>query len=66
MKQFIRHPGFTYSGMDNDVAILYLMTPLKFSEELAPLDMMEKDEEIEDGEDTIVTGWGNIRVSWFY
>lgn len=50
--------------MDNDVAIIYLKTPMQFSEELAPIDMMEKHEEIEDGEDTTVTGWGNIRVSF--
>lgn len=66
VREYIRHPGFNYMGMDNDVAILYLMTPMKFSKEIAPIDMMEKHEEIKDGEHTIITGWGNTRVSWFY
>lgn len=51
--------------MDNDIAILYLSTPLRFSEAIAPIKMMEKQEEIEDGEKTIVTGWGSTRVSGF-
>ncbi|XP_026316049.1 vitellin-degrading protease-like [Hyposmocoma kahamanoa] len=61
VREFIRHPGFNYMGMDNDVAILYLIAPMKFSKEVAPIDMMEKHEEIKDGEHTIITGWGNTR-----
>ena len=59
----IWHPDFNYSKMDSDIAILWLSRPLTFSDQVAPVQMMAKGEEIKDGELTVVTGWGNLFVS---
>lgn len=57
------HPDFEYSKMDSDIAILWLSRPLTFSDRVAPLELMAKNEEIPDGDLTVVTGWGNLYVS---
>ncbi|CAH2058065.1 unnamed protein product, partial [Iphiclides podalirius] len=60
------HPNFTYSKMDSDVALIWLSKPLTFSEKVAPIDMLEMNEEIQDGDITMVSGWGNIREGGGY
>ncbi|CAK1589578.1 unnamed protein product [Parnassius mnemosyne] len=55
------HPNFTYTEMDSDVALLWLSRPLQYSESVAPIDMLELNEELLDGEITMVSGWGNLR-----
>ncbi|XP_068623985.1 uncharacterized protein [Battus philenor] len=57
----IWHRNFTYSKMDSDVALIWLSRPLEFSESIAPIDMFQPNEEIPDGDITMVTGWGNLR-----
>ncbi|KAM3962190.1 vitellin-degrading protease [Aphomia sociella] len=57
---FVSHPGFSYSKMDNDIALIWLSRPIEFNENATSIDMFENGEEIEDGELTVVTGWGNI------
>ncbi|KAG6439323.1 hypothetical protein O3G_MSEX000675 [Manduca sexta] len=47
--------------MDNDVAILWLTEPLVFNDAIMPIQMANAGDEIPDGEDTVVTGWGNLR-----
>lgn len=59
----IWHPNFDYKKMDSDIALMWLSEPLEFSHEVAPIPMANQDEEIADGEITIVTGWGDIMVS---
>ncbi|KAJ8708427.1 hypothetical protein PYW07_010552 [Mythimna separata] len=54
------HPDFNYSKMDSDIAILWLSRPLTFSTTVAPVEMMARNEEINDGDLTVVTGWGNL------
>lgn len=49
--------------MDNDIAVVWLSKPVTFSDRIAAIDMTSAEEEVEDGEITQVTGWGNIRVS---
>lgn len=60
---FVWNPAFTYSKMDSDVAVLWLDTPLEFSDSVAPVPMFDAGEEISDGDLTVVSGWGNTRVS---
>ncbi|CAB3225851.1 unnamed protein product [Arctia plantaginis] len=59
----IWHPAFDFYKMDSDIALLWLSEPLKFSEEVAPIAMADEGEEITDGEETVVTGWGHITES---
>ncbi|KAH9634405.1 hypothetical protein HF086_000231 [Spodoptera exigua] len=54
------HPSFDYGKMDSDIAILWLSKPLVFSDKIRPVNLMGIGEEINDGADTIVTGWGNL------
>ncbi|XP_045507027.1 vitellin-degrading protease-like [Colias croceus] len=58
---YVYHSNFTYSRMDCDIGVLWLSQPIEFNERVAPIDLYEQDEEIEDGDETIVTGWGNLR-----
>nr|XP_049705930.1 vitellin-degrading protease-like [Helicoverpa armigera] len=54
------HPDFSYSKMDSDIAVLWLKKKVVFSDRVAPIEMADKDEEILDGDVTVVTGWGNL------
>lgn len=58
------HNGFTYSKMDYDIAVLLLKEPVEFNDKVAVVDLADEDYEIDDGEFTVVTGWGNLRVSY--
>lgn len=49
--------------MDSDVALIWLAEPLEYSPSISPIDMFNDGEEIKDGALTVVTGWGNTRVS---
>ncbi|KPJ19194.1 Vitellin-degrading protease [Papilio machaon] len=60
------HRNFTYSKMDCDVALVRLSVPLVFSDSIAPIDMLQINEEIPDGDITMVTGWGNLRETGGY
>ncbi|CAK1589579.1 unnamed protein product [Parnassius mnemosyne] len=60
------HPKFSMSNMDNDIALMWLSIPLKFSASVAPIRMVEQGEEIKDGDMTIITGWGNLREGGGY
>ncbi|XP_052742288.1 vitellin-degrading protease [Bicyclus anynana] len=55
------NPDFTYNKMDSDIAILWLTKPLEYSDSIAPIPMFDAGEEIQDGDITVVSGWGNIR-----
>ncbi|KPJ00050.1 Vitellin-degrading protease [Papilio xuthus] len=60
------HRNFTYSKMDCDVALARLSKPLVYSDSIAPIDMLQNNEEIPDGDITMVTGWGNLRETGGY
>ncbi|VVC99412.1 vitellin-degrading protease-like [Leptidea sinapis] len=60
---FVYHANFTYSKMDCDVGLLWLSTPFVFTDRVAPIELFDQDEEIDDNDLTVVTGWGNIRES---
>ncbi|KAK2914255.1 hypothetical protein Q8A67_002654 [Cirrhinus molitorella] len=55
------HPGFqNTSEWDNDLALIKLKTPVKYSESIMPIPLPEigDNEEEKEGERGIVTGWG--------
>ncbi|XP_059056331.1 vitellin-degrading protease-like [Achroia grisella] len=54
-----RHPGFSFNKMDNDIAVIWLSTPIIFNENVSSIDLFEHDEELEDGELATITGWGD-------
>ncbi|XP_045762875.1 vitellin-degrading protease-like isoform X2 [Maniola jurtina] len=58
---FAWNPDFTYSKMDSDVAVLWLTKPLELSDSIAPIPLIDAGEEINDGDLTVVSGWGNTR-----
>ncbi|RVE43714.1 hypothetical protein evm_011629 [Chilo suppressalis] len=62
----LAHPDFSFSKMDNDIAVIWMAKPFKFSENVAPVEMAELGEEIQDGDLTEVTGWGNTREGGGY
>ncbi|XP_013186764.2 vitellin-degrading protease [Amyelois transitella] len=57
---FVVNPDFSYMKMDSDIALIWLAKPLEFNENVAAIDMVDEDDEIPDGADTEVTGWGNL------
>ncbi|KAL0860394.1 hypothetical protein ABMA27_009788 [Loxostege sticticalis] len=59
--EILAHPDFSFSRMDNDIAVVWLSKPVTFSDRIAAIDMTSAEEEVQDGEITQVTGWGNIR-----
>ncbi|CAH2058067.1 unnamed protein product, partial [Iphiclides podalirius] len=60
------HPNFTYTEMDSDIALIWLSKPIQFKDEVAPIDLLMMGEEIQDGDITMVSGWGNIREGGGY
>ncbi|XP_013139065.1 PREDICTED: plasminogen-like [Papilio polytes] len=66
VSDLVWHRNFTYSKMDCDVALVRLAVPLVFSDSIAPIDMLQVNEEIPDGDITMVTGWGNLRETGGY
>ncbi|CAF4941997.1 unnamed protein product [Pieris macdunnoughi] len=58
---YVYHSNFTYSQMDCDLGLVWLTNPIEFSERAKPIDLYEQGEEVDDGEETIITGWGALR-----
>ncbi|XP_049881045.1 vitellin-degrading protease-like isoform X3 [Pectinophora gossypiella] len=58
--EIIWHPDFEFSKMNKDIAVMWLSEPLRFSDEVMAIPMLSEDVEIEEGEETTVTGWGAI------
>ncbi|CAG9568591.1 unnamed protein product [Danaus chrysippus] len=59
--EYVYNRDFTFHNMDSDVGLIWLSKPLEFGPSIAPIIMSDEDEEIDDGELTVVTGWGNLR-----
>lgn len=59
--QVFLHPGFqSTSEWDNDLALIKLKEPVKFSESVMPIPLPEigDNEEEKEGEEGIIAGWG--------
>ena len=59
IKRIISHPSFNSEMLDNDIAILTLMRPLSFNEDVQPALLPDHSFRPEEaGETAIVSGWG--------
>nr|AYV99587.1 venom polypeptide [Dolopus genitalis] len=60
VKKFLRHPKYEDSGFDYDVAMLWLESPLEFSEKIQPVELPSRNEPIPKGSVGIASGWGKL------
>lgn len=58
VQSFSQHPGFGWDGIDFDIAILRFASALTFSLQISPISLPSKDEIIEDGTLSLISGWG--------
>jgi len=58
----IVHPNYgTGTGQDNDIAVVKLARPIKFSPTIQPACLPAQGEKIDDNVNGIVAGWGKLR-----
>lgn len=58
--KIVRHENYTARYALNDIAILLLERPLDFNESIQPIDLPAKNEEMKDGTNVFVSGWGEV------
>lgn len=56
-----KHPDYNPTTNENDVALVKLATPIKFSEKIQPICLPAQDEPLKTGDAAVVTGWGSLR-----
>ncbi|XP_032443162.1 transmembrane protease serine 9-like [Xiphophorus hellerii] len=56
----IRHPGFSISTQDNDIALIKLSSAVTFNSYISPVCLAAASSTFYSGVDSWVTGWGNI------
>lgn len=61
--QIIVHPGFSFSTLDNDIALMKLSSPVTFNAYISPVCLAASDSTFYSGVNSWVTGWGNIGSS---
>ncbi|XP_049881025.1 vitellin-degrading protease-like isoform X2 [Pectinophora gossypiella] len=54
-----------YHLIENDIAVVWLSIPLQFSDDVKAIPMINDYTEIQEGEETIVTGWGLTGEEYF-
>ncbi|KAL9927417.1 CLIP and Tryp_SPc domain-containing lethal (2) k05911 isoform 2-T2 [Glossina fuscipes fuscipes] len=66
IKRLVRHKGFDYNTLHNDIAILSLDEPVRFSHEIRPICLptsTSQQTRSYSGQLAIVAGWGSLRES---
>ncbi|XP_054913741.1 testisin-like [Poeciliopsis prolifica] len=58
--RIIVHPKFNPSPIDNDIALLRLSSPVKFTQYIRPVCLAASGSRFNNGTDSWVTGWGNV------
>uniref|UniRef100_A0A3B3W1C6 chymotrypsin n=1 Tax=Poecilia latipinna TaxID=48699 RepID=A0A3B3W1C6_9TELE len=58
--QVIRHPSFSISTLDNDIALIKLSSAVSFNNYISPVCLAAADSTFYSGVNSWVTGWGNI------
>uniref|UniRef100_A0A3B3XRG0 Peptidase S1 domain-containing protein n=1 Tax=Poecilia mexicana TaxID=48701 RepID=A0A3B3XRG0_9TELE len=58
--QVIRHPSFSISTLDNDIALIKLSSAVTFNNYISPVCLAAADSTFYSGVNSWVTGWGNI------
>ena len=65
VKRVIIHSGFDLKTFDNDIALIELSKSLRFSSAISPVCLPDDNDQVQHGQKTIITGWGNPR-EYFY
>lgn len=56
----IKHPGYNSDGVDNDIALIHLDTPVTFTDYILPVCLSDSNSIFNNGTTSWVTGWGYI------
>ena len=59
--EIILHPNYDSSSSDNDIALLRLSSPVKFTDYIRPVCLAASDSVFNNGTDSWVTGWGAVQ-----
>lgn len=60
VERIIKHPRYSQTNFDNDIALVKLTEPLKFEGVLNPVCLAVPKKSFT-GDDGIVTGWGTLK-----
>ncbi|XP_062386151.1 serine protease 27-like [Sardina pilchardus] len=60
VNQIIKHPGYNSAGVDNDIALLHLSSPVTFTDYILPVCLPESNSVFHNGTNSWVTGWGDV------
>lgn len=63
-EKFIMHEKYNQPQFANDIALIKLNGQIEFNERVKPIELGK--DEVEDGVELKLTGWGRIRVSILY
>lgn len=61
IEKFIMHEKYNQPQFANDIALIKLKEPIEFNDRVKPIELGK--DEVEDGAELKLTGWGRIRVS---
>ena len=61
MSKIIKHPAYDKDTNDNDIALIRLSSPVRFTDYIRPVCLAATDSVFNSGTDSWVTGWGAIR-----
>ncbi|XP_078147060.1 uncharacterized protein LOC139919094 [Centroberyx gerrardi] len=61
VSEIILHPSYDRDTNDNDIALLRLSSPVKFTDYIRPVCLAASDSVFNNGTDSWVTGWGRIQ-----
>lgn len=60
VKRYVMHEEYNSPPFANDIAVIELKKSIKFDEKTSPIEL--NDEEVPDGAQVQLTGWGRLRV----
>lgn len=63
IKRIISHPKFDYSNIDYDFALIEVKGKIRYNKNVGPIKLPAQDQEIIDGINCTVSGWGETKVS---
>ncbi|XP_046906693.1 uncharacterized protein si:dkey-32n7.7 isoform X2 [Hypomesus transpacificus] len=61
VSKIIKHPAYDKDTNDNDIALIRLSSPVRFTDYIRPVCLAATDSVFNSGTDSWVTGWGTIK-----